>query len=170
MISGSVPTAANIEKVCAILASFSMTTVSSNRCLEISITPNYGDSGRCIKFYASVHLIKLSFTTKLCINVDNILMRTQLVIEETSPRRKEGVKRLSSSYDSEEAVLESAKALVESGLLEVWQRGMTAQALVNKWSALGEEVYVVPDNGEPCFSASEYARAYAGELASRGRA
>jgi hypothetical protein len=97
-------------------------------------------------------------------------MRTQLVIEEASPRRREGVKRLSSSYESEEEALESAKALVESSLLEVWQRGMTAQALVNKWSALGEEVYVVPDNGEPCFSASEYARAYAGELASRGRA
>jgi hypothetical protein len=97
-------------------------------------------------------------------------MRTQLVIEEASQRGKQGVKRSSSSYESEEEALESAKALVESGLLEVWRRGMSVQALISKWSDLGEEVYVVPDNGEPCFSASEYARAYAGELASRGRA
>jgi hypothetical protein len=97
-------------------------------------------------------------------------MCTQLVIEETPQRGKQGVKRLSSSYESEEEALESAKALVESGLLEVWERGMTVQTLISRWSALGEEVYVVPDNGKPCFDATEYARSYAGELATRGRA
>ena len=97
-------------------------------------------------------------------------MCTQLVIEETPARGRQGVKRQSTSYDSEEQALESAKALVESGLLEVWQRGMSAQALIKQWSALGEQVYVVPDNGEPCFSGAEYAQKYADELTSRGRA
>ncbi len=96
-------------------------------------------------------------------------MCTQVVIEEVSRRGKEGVKRLSSSYPTQEEALESAKALVESGLLEVWQRGMSAQALLKQWSALGEDVYVVPENGEPCFSARDYARNYADELTSHGR-
>jgi hypothetical protein len=97
-------------------------------------------------------------------------MRAQVVIEEASPNGKQGVKRLSSTYPTEEAALESAKALVESGLLHVWRRGMSVQMLLKQWSALGEEVYVLPDNGEPCFSSTEYARTYAGELAARGRA
>src|SRR3954471_9549459 len=97
-------------------------------------------------------------------------MRTQLVIEEGSPRGKQGVKRLSSTFESEEKALESAKALVESGLLEEWQRGMSAQGLLKEGSALGGDVYVVAADGEPCFSGTEYAREYAGELTSRGRA
>jgi hypothetical protein len=129
---------------------------------------NYEDSQLRQKFYGFIHLIELSFTTNLRIIVDYLLMCTQLVIEETPQRGREGVKRLSSSYESEEEALESAKALVESGLLEVWRRGMSAQTLISKWSALGEEVYVLPDNGKPSFSATEYARSYARELASRG--
>jgi hypothetical protein len=97
-------------------------------------------------------------------------MCTQVVIEEVSSHRgKLAVKRLESSYPTKEEAMESAKALVESGLLEVWQRGMSAQALLQQWSALGEDVYVVPENGEPCFSAKEYARDFAGELTAHGR-
>ena len=65
--------------------------------------------------------------------------------------------------------METAKALVESGLLELWHRGMTAQALCNQWFALGEEVYVLPESGESRFSAKDYARDFAGELISHGR-
>jgi hypothetical protein len=97
-------------------------------------------------------------------------MHARLVIEEATPNGKQNVKRLTSDYPTEEQALESAKALVESGLLQVWRRGMSVQALLTQWSALGEEVYVLPDNGEPCFSSTEYARTYAGELTARGKA
>jgi hypothetical protein len=95
-------------------------------------------------------------------------MHAQVVIEEAIPNGKQGVKRLTSDYPTEEKALESAKALVESGLLQVWRRGMSVQALLNQWSALGEEVYVLPDHGEPSFSSTEYARKYAGELTAHG--
>src|SRR2546421_5260263 len=95
-------------------------------------------------------------------------MPTQLIIEEASQRGKQGPKRQSSSYPTLEEAVESAKALVESGLLELWHRGMSAQTLLKEWSAMGEEVYVLPDNGEPCFSGTDYARARAGELVTRG--
>jgi hypothetical protein len=97
-------------------------------------------------------------------------MNAQVIIEEASPNGRMAVKRLSSSYATEEQALESAKALIESGLLQVWRRGMSVQALLQQWSALGEEVYVLPENGEPCFSGTEYAKSYADELTARGRA
>lgn len=97
-------------------------------------------------------------------------MNAQVIVEESSPNGRKPVKRLSSSYASEEQALESAKALVESGLLQVWRRGMSVQVLLQQWSALGEEVYVLPENGEPCFSSTEYAKSYADELTARGRA
>lgn len=94
-------------------------------------------------------------------------MCAQLVVEEPQ-RGRPGVKRLSSTFSTQEEALESAKALVESGLLELWQRGMSAQTLLKQWSALGEEVYVLPDNGEPCFSSSDYAKYYAGRITTSG--
>jgi hypothetical protein len=96
-------------------------------------------------------------------------MCTQVVIEEISRRSKDGVKRSTSSFPTQEAAVETAKALIESGLLELWQRGMSAQTLLNHWSALGEDVYVMPENGERCFSGKDYARDFAGELTARGR-
>ena len=94
-------------------------------------------------------------------------MSTQVVIEEVSPRGRQA-KRTSASYPTQEEAVETAKALVESGLLELWHRGMSAQTLLNEWSAMGEEVYVLPDNGEPCFSATDYARDRADVLVTRG--
>jgi len=75
----------------------------------------------------------------LCIIVDNILMQTQIVIEETAQRGRQP-KRLSTTYETQEEALETAKAVVESGLLELWHQGMSEQALLQEWSALGEEV------------------------------
>ncbi len=95
-------------------------------------------------------------------------MSIHVVIEESSPRGRESVKRVSASYATTEEALETAKALIESGILEVWRRGMSVQALLKQWSARGEEVYVLPDNGEPCFSSSDYAKDFAGELTARG--
>lgn len=99
-------------------------------------------------------------------------MKMQVLIEEFAQR---GKKRVASTHPSEEDAVETAKAIIESGLLELWHRGMSAQALMKEWSRLGENVYVLPENTQveslenPFFSAMDYARARAGELAVRGR-
>lgn len=56
-------------------------------------------------------------------------------------------------------------ALVDSGLLELWSPGMAPDHLFTLWSMFGEDVYLIPDDGEPRFSAMEYAKRRARELA-----
>lgn len=102
-------------------------------------------------------------------------MKMQVLIEEFGPSGKRGVKRVASTHPTEEDALETAKAIVESGLLELWHRGMSAQTLMKQWSNYGEAVYVlpetdsIPDIEATRFSAMDFARTRAGELAVRGR-
>lgn len=99
-------------------------------------------------------------------------MNMQVLIEEFAQR---GKKRLASTHPSEEDAVETAKAIIESGLLELWHRGMSAQTLMKEWARRGENVYVLPENTDmdslenPFFSGMDYARVRAGELAMRGR-
>lgn len=95
-------------------------------------------------------------------------MNAQVLIEEFQQRGKSTAKRVCSSHGSTEDALEAAKALVESGLLELWRRGMSAQALVNQWLVSGEDVVVQPETGSLQFSATDYAKARANDLAVRG--
>lgn len=102
-------------------------------------------------------------------------MNMQVLIEEYAQTGKRGAKRVASIHRTEEAAVETAKAIVESGLLELWHRGMSAQTLMKQWSENGEAVYVLPETdgltgtSEARFSAMDFARDRAGELATRGR-
>lgn len=69
------------------------------------------------------------------------------------------------THTSRSDALEAAKALVDSGLLELWHPGMGPEYLITQWSVFGEDVYLQPDEGDTKFSAMEYAKARARDLA-----
>jgi hypothetical protein len=71
------------------------------------------------------------------------------------------------THESHSDALEAAKALVDSGLLELWSPGMAPDSLLTKWSMFGEDVFLTPDDGETKFSAMEYAKTRSRELAYR---
>ena len=94
-------------------------------------------------------------------------MPIQVCIEEFSRLNEDGARQPVTTHESRSDALEAAKALVDSGLLELWSPGMAPDSLLKKWSMFGEDVYLTPDEGEPKFSAVEYARRRARELAYR---
>src|SRR5687767_14905910 len=94
-------------------------------------------------------------------------MPIQVCIEEFSRFNEEGARRPVTSHESRVQALEAAKALVDSGLLELWTPGMAPEHLLTQWTVFGEDVYLVPDDGPTRFSAMEYARMRSRELAYR---
>jgi hypothetical protein len=94
-------------------------------------------------------------------------MPIQVCIEEFSRSTEDGGRRPVTSHESHTDALEAAKALVDSGLLELWSPGMKPDQLLIQWSMYGEDVYLTPDEGETKFSAMEYARMRSRELAYR---
>lgn len=94
-------------------------------------------------------------------------MPIQVCIEEFSRRDEHGARRPVTVHESHVEALEAAKALVDSGLLELWIPGMAPDHLLTQWSLFGEDVFLTPDEGETKFSAMEYARTRSRELAYR---
>ena len=92
-------------------------------------------------------------------------MPIQVCIEEFSRRNEKGARRPLTTHETRPEALEAAKALVDSGLLELWSPGMAPDHLLTQWSMFGEDVFLNPDEGEPKFSAMEYAKRRSRELA-----
>lgn len=96
-------------------------------------------------------------------------MPIQVCIEEFSRFHEEGARRTVTTHESREDAVESAKALVDSGLLELWHPGMAPDYLITQWTVFGEDVFLFPDDGNPKFSAMDYARTRSRELAHQRR-
>ncbi len=96
-------------------------------------------------------------------------MPVQVCIEEFSRRYEEGARRPVTTHETRPEAVEAAKALVDSGLLELWHPGMAPDHLIRQWTMFGEDVFLSPDEGEPKFSAMEYAATRSRELAYRRR-
>ncbi|RBP45072.1 hypothetical protein DES53_10368 [Roseimicrobium gellanilyticum] len=94
-------------------------------------------------------------------------MPIQVCIEEFSRQHEDGARRPVTTHESHSEALEAAKALVDSGLLELWTPGMAPDYLLTQWSTHDEDVFLTPDDGENKFSAMEYARMRSRELAYR---
>jgi hypothetical protein len=94
-------------------------------------------------------------------------MPIQVCIEEFSRQQEDGARRPVTTHESHSDAVEAAKALVDSGLLELWSPGMAPDHLLTQWTLFGEDVFLTPDDGETKFSAMEYAKMRSRELAYR---
>ncbi len=63
------------------------------------------------------------------------------------------------SFPTHAKALAAAQARVDACLEEFFTAGIGAENLVRQWSLFGEDVFLVPDDGEPPFSAMSYAKA-----------
>ena len=66
-------------------------------------------------------------------------------------------------FDTYEAALARARAIVNDSLREQWQAGMSADDLMAGYCQFGDDPFIVPA-GEPAFSARDYARSQAADI------
>ncbi len=85
-------------------------------------------------------------------------MTVEVHVEKFSPYHKMSSSRAVSSYEYHAEALLAAKARVDAALLGLWHHGMGGEELYSRWSHFAEDVKLVPDLGQPSFSAREYAR------------
>jgi hypothetical protein len=60
-------------------------------------------------------------------------------------------------FDTYDAALARAKAIVDASLRDSWQAGDTPDALMARYAMFGDDPFIVPAQ-EPLFSARDYAR------------
>lgn len=65
---------------------------------------------------------------------------------------------LGGSYNSYAKAVRKAKRIVDSSLAEHYKKGMSEADLCKQYTFFGDDPYVVPDDGDPSFSARTYAR------------
>ncbi len=92
-------------------------------------------------------------------------MPIQVCVEDFSERFDGGSRRVVSTHETHASALTAARDRVEDGIVEFWRPGMSPEDFIRQWSMFGEDVFLVPDDGEPRFSAMEYARERIQELA-----
>ena len=65
-----------------------------------------------------------------------------------------------------QTAVQTAQKIVDEYLLSIYRPGMRAEALFVSYSLFGEDPFIVPDDGEPPFSAWTYAQRRCQELCS----
>ncbi len=61
----------------------------------------------------------------------------------------------------------AAQSRVDACLAEFLVTGISAEDLVRQWSLFGEDVFLLPDEGAPPFSAMDYAKARSRKMTHR---
>ena len=61
-------------------------------------------------------------------------------------------------YPTYEKALSAATRVVERSLADLFERGMKGEELMSSYCMFGEDPFIVPDDGDPRFSARDYAR------------
>ena len=86
-------------------------------------------------------------------------MTIKLLVQDFSDYGEPDAVREVGSFATRADALAAAQARVEAGLAELFVAGRSADDLFRQWSLFGEDVFLLPDDGEPPFSAMAYARA-----------
>ena len=86
-------------------------------------------------------------------------MTIEVYIEEHSAfGDDEPARRRIGEFTSRAEAVAAAQARVELILRELHKPGRTADELYQHWTLFGEDVYLLPGDGEPSFDAYEYAK------------
>lgn len=71
-------------------------------------------------------------------------------------------------FDDYQTAVQVARKIVDDYLLSAHRSGMTAAALFTSYSLFGEDPFIVPDDGDPLFSAWAYAKGRCQDLCAKG--
>lgn len=85
-------------------------------------------------------------------------MTIKLLVQDFSDYGESNASREVGSFATYAEALAAAQARVEACLEEFYVAGISADDLFQRWSLFGEDVFLIPDEGTPAFSALEYAK------------
>lgn len=85
-------------------------------------------------------------------------MTIRLVVQDFSNYGESDASREVGSFATPAEALAAAQARVEACLKEFFTPNISAEDLFQQWSLFGEDVFLIPDEGEPPFSAMAYAK------------
>jgi hypothetical protein len=85
-------------------------------------------------------------------------MTIRLLVQDFSEYGQSNASREVGSFTTRAEALAAAQARVDACLEEFFTPGISAEALFQQWSLFGEDVFLLPDEGVPPFSAMAYAK------------
>lgn len=95
-------------------------------------------------------------------------MTYRLLVDDNFHYMDESERSEAGSFDTLEAAVNAAKAIVDDYLLSAYKPGMTARELFESYTSFGEDPWIASPEGGVPFSGWDYARRRCNELSEKG--